>query len=54
MSKSIMDLMDEFNEYGYVLHDCSECGEECNPTEADSNEAYCEVCDKVVNVNAII
>jgi hypothetical protein len=54
MAKDFLELMDEFNEYGYVLHECNECGEECNPTEADSNVAYCESCDKLTEVDPLV
>jgi len=52
--KDILDLFAEFEQYGYVLHECPECGEECEPTEIDSDQAYCAVCDKVVKVPQIV
>lgn len=50
----MLDLLVEFEEYGYVLHECPVCGEECEPTEIDSDEAYCAVCDEVVSVGRIL
>ena len=52
--KDMLDLLIEFEEFGYVLHECPICGEECEPTEIDSNEAYCAVCDDVVSVEAVL
>jgi rubrerythrin len=52
--KDMLELLQEFAEYGYVLHECPECGEECEPTEIDSDKAYCPVCDEVVTVSKIL
>ncbi|MBE2918323.1 hypothetical protein HPK02_05325 [Anoxybacillus flavithermus] len=52
--KSINNLLEEFVEFGYVLHECPNCGEECEPTEVDSDEAYCAVCDEVVHVERVL
>lgn len=54
MAKSILQLFQEFEELGYVLHECPDCGEETNPTEPDSNSAFCEVCNKYIKVKSII
>ena len=52
--KDMLDLLIEFEEFGYVLHECPICGEECEPTEIDSDEAYCAVFDDVVSVEAVL
>lgn len=54
MAKDLLTLMEEFEEYGYVLHECPKCGEECNPTEIDSENAYCEDCAEFVYVDRIV
>jgi hypothetical protein len=52
--KDILDLLQEFTEFGYVLHECPVCGEECEPTEVDSDKAYCAVCDELVSIRRVI
>jgi rubrerythrin len=52
--KDILNLLQEFEEYGYVLHECPICGEECEPTEIDSDKAYCPVCDEAVSVDRVL
>lgn len=52
--KDMLDILREFAEYGYVLHECPICGEECEPTEVDSDKAYCAVCDEVVSVERVL
>lgn len=54
MSKSVFELYDEFQECGYVLHECPKCYNECEPTEVDSHEAFCSVCDKIVDVPELV
>lgn len=51
--KTMYDLMVQFEEDGYVTHDCPICGNECNPTEPDNDKAYCEVCRQAVKVPTI-
>ena len=52
--KDMLELLNEFVENGYVLHEFPNCGEECEPTEIDSDEAYCAVCDEVVEVERVL
>lgn len=52
--KSFEEMAIEFERYGYVLHICPHCGEECNPTEVDNTEAICEICDKLIKVKPVI
>jgi ribosome-binding protein aMBF1 (putative translation factor) len=52
-----MDMFEklmQFEEYGYVTHECPICGEETEPTEIDSDGAYCGVCDQVVEVEPVL
>lgn len=53
MPKDELELFQQFEEYGYVTHDCPICGEE-SPTEPDANQAVCTNCNKVVKVESII
>ena len=54
MGKDLLDYLEEFEEFGYVIRDCPVCGCECEPTEIDSDEAYCSNCEKSVYVGALI
>ena len=46
--KDMLDLLIEFEEFGYVLHECPICGCECDEVEIDADEAYCSECDEYV------
>jgi uncharacterized OB-fold protein len=52
--KDILELFQEFEENGYVEHICYECGNECLPTEIDSDKAYCDNCQKYQNYLPVI
>lgn len=52
--RTMLDKMREFEEYGYVTHECPSCGGECEPTEIDSDAAYCAGCDETVAVEGIL
>lgn len=52
--KDQLDLLTEFMEDGCVTHDCPICGTECEPTEIDSDEAWCPECDEVVKVERLL
>lgn len=52
--KDILNLFEEFEDHGYVEHICPDCGEETNPTEIDSPEAYCENCQEIKKVEPVI
>lgn len=51
--RTTFDKMREFEEYGYVTHECPNCGDECEPTEIDSDTAYCAGCDEVIVIEAL-
>ena len=46
--KSINNLLEEFVEFGYMIHECPICGCECDEVEIDADEAYCSECDEYV------
>lgn len=46
--KSINNLLEEFVEFGYMIHECPICGGECDEVEIDADEAYCSECDEYV------
>lgn len=52
--KDLLELLEQFEEFGYVTHECPECGMETNPIEPDSDQAFCEVCNKLVEVERLI
>lgn len=52
--KSQLELLQEFEDNGYVHHNCPDCGWECNATEVDSSKAYCENCDESKTVEPAI
>lgn len=54
VQKDILDLMLEFEETGAVTHDCPKCGCECEPTEIDSDKAWCSECEMTVKVPRVI
>lgn len=54
MSRSLLELLEEFEELGYVLRDCPECMNECEATEVDNEEAFCNECGEVVFVGALL
>lgn len=52
--KDLLSLHLEFEEYGYCMHNCPECGEEMEPTEADAASAFCSFCDELRPVQPLI
>lgn len=54
MGKDLLDYLEEFEEFGYVIRECPICGSECEPTEIDNDGAYCSNCDEVVSVEPLL
>lgn len=52
--EDLLELFEEFEEFGYVTRLCPDCKNECLPTEIDNSEAECPVCEKVVKVKPLI
>lgn len=52
--KDKLELLQEFEDFGYVIHICPDCGCECLAVEPDSDKAHCEICEELKNVNPVI
>jgi uncharacterized OB-fold protein len=45
--KDMLQLLEEFEENGYVEHICPDCGNDTLPTEVDNSKAFCDNCQEI-------
>ena len=52
--KPLDELFMEFEENGWCQHLCPGCGDEMEPVEPDSEQAWCSTCESLMPVEPLV